>query len=60
MENNFMYGDLTEAANTVTITKERYEELIETESWLLALESAGVDNWDGIDFARELYEEDNE
>lgn len=23
--------------------------------WLAALEAAGVDNWDGIDYASELY-----
>lgn len=41
----------------VTITKERYAELIDSEDWLNCLQNAGVDNWSGYDFARELYEE---
>lgn len=31
----------------VTITKEEYESLIEDSLMLLALENAGVDNWNG-------------
>ena len=42
---------------TVTITKKEYDSLIEDEIWLRCLESAGVDNWQGIDFASELLEE---
>lgn len=38
----------------VTITKKEYDSLIEDSLWLLALENAGVDNWQGYDFAREL------
>jgi hypothetical protein len=47
---------------TVTITKEEYESLLEDRNWLNALENAGVDNWQGIDFARELLgeQEDDE
>ena len=43
--------------DTVTISKKRYEELLESEDWLLCLESAGVDNQSGIDFAREIQQE---
>lgn len=43
--------------DTVTIPRKMYEELIESQRWLVALESAGVDNWDGYDFAREILEE---
>lgn len=33
-------------ANTITITMERYKELLEAESTLIALQDAGVDNWE--------------
>lgn len=42
---------------TVTISKERYKELLKDESWLAALEAAGVDNWCGYDEAREIQRE---
>lgn len=41
----------------VMITKEEYESLLEDSAWLNALESAGVDNWNGYDYAREIYNE---
>lgn len=43
--------------DTVTIPRKMYEGLIESQRWLSALESAGVDNWDGYDFAKEILEE---
>lgn len=43
----------------VEITQREYTQLLEDSAWLCALENAGVDNWDGIDFARELYNEHN-
>lgn len=39
----------------VTIPLTEYLELKEDAEWLQALENAGVDNWDGVDFAKELY-----
>ena len=42
---------------TVTISKEEYESLLEDRKWLQALEGAGVDNWEGYSFARELLNE---
>lgn len=42
------------------ISQERYDELIRAESKLLALEGAGVDNWDGYDFAMETLKGDPE
>lgn len=48
---------MADETKTIIILKERYEELLETERWLAALENAGVDNWTGIDFARELHRE---
>lgn len=41
----------------VTITKAEYDSLIDDSLWLSCLENAGVDNWPGIDFARELRRE---
>ena len=43
---------------TVTISKKEYESLVEDRKWLQALENAGVDNWEGYDYARELMNED--
>ena len=37
----------------VTISFERYWELLEAENFLSALQGAGVDNWEGYDYARE-------
>lgn len=48
--------------NSVTLTRERYEELNQAEWKLCALESGGVDNWSGywdsLEDARKLAEED--
>lgn len=43
----------------VTIPKREYEELLDKELWLSCLESAGVDNWDGIGYAQDLYSEED-
>lgn len=48
---------MTEPTETVTILKKTWEEAIERELWLQALEAAGVDNWEGISEAHELFEE---
>ena len=42
---------------TVTISKESYDELLEDQAFLNALQAAGVDNWSGYDYAQELLEE---
>ena len=39
---------------TVTITKTKYQQLLAQAEWLSYLVAAGVDNWQGIDFAYEL------
>ena len=44
---------------TVTITKKEYEELKEDASIYRALQAAGVDNWEGWDFAMDLLDEVN-
>ena len=41
--------------NTVTILLAEYLDLKRDSDWLAALESAGVDNWDGIDYAKEIF-----
>lgn len=45
---------------TVTIRKSLYDELMEESRWLAALEAAGLDNWEGVSFAREILEEREE
>lgn len=37
----------------ILIPKKEYDQLIENQKWLRALEAAGVDNWEGCDFAKE-------
>lgn len=43
---------------SVTIPIERYDELVAAEEFLQALEAAGVDNWDGYDYAKEMMGDD--
>ncbi len=45
---------------TITITKKEYEKLKDDSKWLSCLEAAGVDNWEGYDFARELLDDDDD
>ena len=45
----------TNPLDTVTITREEYQDLLDDSRMLRALEDAGVDNWSGCDYARELY-----
>lgn len=42
------------------ITKERLQQLEDSESRLQALDSGGVDNWEGYDISLESYHKDNE
>lgn len=41
----------------ITITKKEYDSLVEDSNFLLALQSAGVDNWCGYDEARQILSE---
>jgi len=43
----------------IEVDQEDYEELLEKAFWLSCLEEAGVDNWTGYDYAKEIYEEKN-
>lgn len=45
------------AEELVTIPRKEYESLKEDSDWLQCLQSAGVDNWSGYDYARELQRE---
>lgn len=40
---------------TITIPLDEYEELKAEQKFLACLNDAGVDNWDGYDFAQEMY-----
>lgn len=41
----------------VTITREEYDELVDNNLFYECLVGAGVDNWDGYDYAIEQYRE---
>jgi len=45
---------------TITISKKKYEELLDSEWMLTCLESAGVDNWSGYEYAMEEYHKTSE
>lgn len=51
---------MTDNEETVTISLKDYEQLMDDSQWLAALESAGVDNWEGFEFAMELLAEWNQ
>lgn len=48
---------MAEQEEMVEITKEEYVELLEESSFLNCLRDAGVDNWDGYDYATEMMNE---
>ena len=43
--------------STVEISESEYLKLLERDSFLCALEAAGVDNWDGYEHAHEILEQ---
>ena len=43
---------------TITIPKALYESMTKRLAWLGALEDAGVDNWQGREYAIELFNEE--
>lgn len=51
---------LDQQGDSVTITKKRYEELLAYAHKLECLEAAGVDNWDGYDYAIQMMFGDKE
>ena len=46
--------------DNITIPRHVYDALVVDQTLLQALESAGVDNWDGYEYAMELFREDME
>ena len=45
------------AKETITIDMVTYQNMLRQIDWLSCLKHAGVDNWEGISYAYELYEE---
>ena len=45
--------------DTITISVKDYAQLKDREQWLRCLEGAGVDNWEGYDYACELWQKDH-
>ena len=45
---------MTDNEETVTISLKEYEQLLDDSEWLRALEDAGVDNWEGFEFVKEI------
>lgn len=39
----------------ITVSKEEWDEIQSQLEWLQCLEAAGVDNWEGFDYACEMY-----
>ena len=44
----------------VLVTQSRYDEPIEAEKKLMALENAGVDNWSGYSYAQEMMRDEGD
>ena len=44
----------------VKIPVDAFEQLQEESKWLSALEAAGVDNWEGISYAHEIFGEEDD
>lgn len=44
----------------ISIPIEEYKKLLDDSEFLGALRAAGVDNWDGYDYALELMDDDEE
>lgn len=47
-------------SKTVTISEVEYKALLRDQKWLNCLEAAGVDNWEGYEYAAEMLPEDDE
>jgi len=48
---------MKDVTNTITISKTEYYDLVEQATWADALDCAGVDNWDGYENAKQIFEE---
>ena len=40
----------------IIIDKELYDSMVDDCMWLTCLEAAGVDNWEGVEYANEFYD----
>jgi hypothetical protein len=45
---------------TITIKKSEYDGLVKDSEWLSYLYAAGVDNWDGYEYACDLRNDEDE
>lgn len=54
-----MSEEITGYRGMVSIPDTRYQQLLEAEAMLQALEAAGVDNWPGYSDAQEMMEEND-
>lgn len=59
-ENQMSVEKIAEAMDTVEITRKEYDRLVKDSEWLSCLEAAGVDNWEGYDYALEMLHEDDD
>lgn len=62
-QNGEEYPQITiieEKADTVTLPRSEYNDLVEDRQWLHSLEAAGVDNWEGYDVAQDMHNEGKE
>lgn len=51
---------MSEPSPTVTIPLSVYNDLLMDQRFLRALQAAGVDNWDGYEFAQDILDPDGE
>lgn len=42
----------------VSVPLAEHLQMLEDVRWLRALEAAGVDNWEGVDYARDIFNEE--
>jgi len=54
IKENFMEN---KEENTITISKAEHERLLADAFWLMCLEQAGVDSWQGFEIAQDIREE---
>lgn len=51
---------MNDSENTITIPLKEYNQLIHDQEFLQALQAAGVDNWEGYDYAWEIMKDNDE
>lgn len=56
MEVTVLGAQMNDEDEMITIPKELYDDLIDDQQFLNCLQSAGVDNWEGYDYAVEEYQ----